>query len=1097
MIGSISAHRDNSVSRFVENKGQWSEAILYRAEVPNGYMFFHKEGITYLFYEDLLTGHDHAKMTYGSSLPGQRGVPSKEIRLHSVRVTFENGESSEIIAENPASQRYNYFIGNDRRNWASGVRSFGRVTFHEVYPGIDISFYFLNNKLKYDINLAAGADASAIKLKIEGADQLSIDQNQLAVCTSVQDMVELPPFTYQIDQEGVLNEIPTSFSLSENQLSFAVGNYDHDRKLVIDPALVFSTFSGSTADNWGFTATFDNQGNAYSGGIVRQIAGVGGNLPVTTGAFSIAHNGGTWDVALLKYDSLGQDLIYATYLGGTDNEFPHSLVVDNQGDLLVMGSTGSPDFPVTSNGHDLSFNGGFDAQPLKQNLLNFPQGSDIFVAKLSADGSTLKGATYLGGTHNDGIGVRHTSLDGVFLSDEDDLVKNYGDQFRSDIIVDEGDNIYVASSTRSEDFVSVGGFQSYAGGRRDGVVIKLNPDLSSVIWSTFLGGSGEDVIYSIKILNDNRVLVSGGTNSLDFPQTTNALHTTLAGDIDAFVTIISNDGSAVLQSTFLGTSFNDQAYFVDFDSQEDVYVFGQTQGIYPIEGEVFNNPGGGQFIHKLSADLSATIFSTTFGTGIADVNNRIIPNMSPTAFLVSECDNFYISGWGSGQAGFSPQNGYLGMNISGLPLTTDSFQSSAGIGAFYIASFTSDASELLFSTYFGGTVVASHVDGGTSRFDKRGIVYQSVCTCGSNQDDFPTTPGAWSNTNQAFPISTPTGSAPRCNNAIFKYDLATLNAKLQTSRIDGSDVGVSDICLPTSLLFVNKSNGGEEVRWDFGDGTIVNNMDSVTHDYEQVGSYLVTLRIEDLNTCTRVDMAFASIDVFEDSFTLIDNLAICEGASIELTASGGDFYNWTSKPDQIPFSIESSPLVTPSETTEFVVEATSANGCFWRDSVEVRVVPRVTADFEFTKSYECMGFPTFKFTNTSTNSSDASWDLGDGSVITENNLIHQYESNGQFVVGLTANREFCSDLKTEKVISHQLFLPNVITPNGDTFNDFFIIPNDGDLQIDIVNRNGVDVFSSSDYQNDWSANGLSEGVYYYHLTLPDSTECNGLVHVLR
>ncbi|MEQ9426063.1 MAG: PKD domain-containing protein [Cyclobacteriaceae bacterium] len=1097
----VFGHNDASIHRrFIENKGQWDEKILFRAEIPNGYMFFHKGGFTYLFYDDPFAGFHHEQATNASVNTRTNELPANEIKAHAVRVTFEGSNNISFTGNGAGTERYNYFIGKNKGKWASNISAFEGVTLADIYPGIDFKFYSVEGHMKYDVIAAPGADLAAVRMKIDGADNLSIIDGELKICTSLQDISEPKPYTYQAIANGRQKEIKSRFVLEDNYLSFDVGRYDREKEIVIDPALVFSTFSGSTADNWGFTAAFDDEGHAYSGGIVRIIPGVGGLLPTSTGAFNIFHNGGTWDVALLKYDSLGETLLYGTYLGGLHNEFPHSLVVNNEGDLLIMGSTGSADFPMAGEPYDNIFNGGVNSDPLKGPvpLLNFNFGSDIFIAKLSADGSTLKASTFLGGTHNDGIGEKHTIDSGINLLDGDDLVKNYGDQFRGDIIMDSDDNIYIASNTRSTDYPLVGGFQGYAGGKRDGVITKLSADLSTIEWSTFIGGEGEDVAYSIKLLNGNKVLLSGGTNSPDFPSTTGSLNENIAGGIDGFVALIESDGSVILNSTFLGTSNDDQAYFIDFDTDESVYVFGQTQGLYTIEGNTFNNPGAGQFIHKLNSDLSQTIFSTTFGSGVTDANNLIIPDISPTAFLVSECDNFYLSGWGSPGGNFSAQNGYQGLNINGLPLSKDAFQTASNNGAFYMAVFDADATELLFGTYFGGNIAAAHVDGGTSRFDKKGIVYQSVCTCGSSQDNFPTTPGVWSNTNNAFPVPNGQGGfSPRCNNAIFKYDLATLSARIQTSSIDGDQIGISNVCLPTPILFVNQSNGGENIQWGFGDGTVIDNQDSVIHEYLAPGKYSVFLKVEDANTCEQVDVAFLTIDVEQGDFSIIDDTAICEGASIQLSAIGGDNYSWTSNLNPEVFSNEPNPEVSPTRTTEYIVESTTDDGCFWKDSVEVRVVPSVTSDFEIMKSYECMDFPTFELINQSTNNQDLIWDLGDGSTSEVENPVHQYNQNGTYTIELTTHREFCDDTKKEPVANFELFLPNVITPNNDNLNDRFAIPNDGNMQLNIVDRNGNNIFSSMDYQNDWAADGQPDGVYYYHIMMPDSTECNGLVHVIR
>ena len=1062
---------------FVENKGQWDKEILFRAEIPSGYLFFEKSGLSYLFYESPLAHahHEHhhiAQRILASSKP--------QIAYHSLKVSFHDcTQGIEIEGRKPRREQYNFLKGDQCQ---SSVRSFSEIHYINLFPNINAKFYLTDNGLKYDFIVKPGGDPNDIKLLFEGSDDITVEGEQLRVRTSLQDITELAPFSFQPTGNYGKKEIKAHFQLDNKKVSFSIEDYDRDIDLIIDPALVFSTFSGSTADNWGFTAAFDDEGNTYSGGAVSLPAG--GSIPTTTGAYSEEFQGGTWDVAIFKYDSTGNNLIYGTYLGGSSNEYPHSLVVNNNGELLVLGSTGSTDFPTTSTAVDKTFGGGQSVTPIPG--LPFPNGSDIFISKLSADGSTLLASTFLGGSENDGIGALDFTTMNI-----DQLVKNYGDQFRGDIIVDGDDNIYIVSNTNSSDFPTQGGFQlNLAGGKRDGVIAKYNSDLSAVVWSTYIGGTGEDVAYSLKVVENNDVLIAGGTNSNDLPGVSNSPN----GGIDGFAAIINHDGTSIKNALYIGTPNDDQAYFVDFDADFNVYLLGQTQGNYPVSPGVFFNANGGQFVHKLTPDLANTLFTTKFGSGTTDVNGFIIPDISPTAFLVSECNKFYLSGWGSPLLSTAGA-GYQGLNLTGLPLTPDAFQTNPNNGSFYMAVFEENAQELVFATYFGGSIAPSHVDGGTSRFDKKGIIYQSVCSCGGANDDFPTTSGAWSETNNAFPVN----NAPRCNNAVFKFDLATLSAGLSTNSVLGDNPGVTDLCIPTPILFANTSNGGVQVTWDLGDGTVIENMDSVIHEYQQPGNYNVSIRIEDESTCEQVDVATTLINVREGDFTIIDDMAICEGSSLQLVATGADNYVWTPNNPASEVLTEESPTVAPVITTQYTLDASTLDGCQWKDSVEVRVVPLVSSDFEIEKEYACMEFPTFRLRNLSAPSELLTWSFGDGNTADQPDISYQYSENGDFEIRLQTQTEFCVDFKSEEIRSDRLFLPNVITPNGDNSNDVFFLPNDGNAELSIVNRFGDVVLKTDDYQNDWDASGLPGGVYYYNLIMPDTlqTTCKGVIHVLR
>lgn len=195
-----------------------------------------------------------------------------------------------------------------------------------------------------------------------------------------------------------------------------MGDYDPTLTLVIDPTVVFSSYSGSTADNWGYTATYDSHGNLYGGGIGDDIG-----YPVSLGAYQVDFSG-IWDVTISKFDASGSFLHYATYLGGSNVDVPHSLYVNDNDELYIFGTTGSSDFPVTANAYDTTFNGGSN---ISIPAGSFSNGSDIFIAKLSADGTQLPASTFIGGSGNDGV---NTAASG--------LRKNYADEHRGEIIVD-------------------------------------------------------------------------------------------------------------------------------------------------------------------------------------------------------------------------------------------------------------------------------------------------------------------------------------------------------------------------------------------------------------------------------------------------------------------------------------------------------------------------------------------------------------------------------------------------------------------------------------------------------------------------------------
>ena len=1067
----------NATMPFVENKGQWHENVLFKAAIPGGDLYILKNSLKYVFYQRNEKGHHNGIFNEdGPTLRPAALQPDHGSFQQAVEVVFlQANTASKIIGDGEQYSNISFMKGTDLR--VSGVRSFSMVKIENLYEGIDLVLYANDAVLKYDLIVAADADPSAIKMRYLGQTSLGMNNQKLMINTIFGHIEENIPVVYNLD--GVRkNPVEARFELIEDEVHFIFPQgYNRQQPLVIDPELVFSTYSGSTADNWGFTATFDDEGNLYSGGIVFDTG-----FPVTNGVYQPAH-GGEWDVGILKYDPTGKSLVYATYLGGSFSETPQSIIVNNQGELVIYGTTSSPDFPMTANSFNTSFLGGdpiYDTTNLVPYRLvgGIPMrnGTDIFLAKLSPDGSQLLGSTLIGGSENDGIIEKYRPL-----------TKNYGDQFRGEVIVDLQDNIYVASNTSSPDFPITGGIQTtYGGGFNDGVIMKFNPDLSDLFWSTFVGGSGMDALFAVKVDADGNVFAAGGSNSVDFPVTAGVIKSEKPGatDIDGVVVKLNNEGSVLMSSTYIGTPQYDQVYFLELDSSNQVYLLGHTQGNYPVTGGVYFNANSGQFIHKISNDLETTFFSTVIGSG------RGSPDFSPTAFLVNECENIFISGWGGVLN--HPASGYIGGNTFGLPVTGNAYQSQTDGTDFYLMVLLQDARQLLYGTFFGEiNGRGEHVDGGTSRFDKKGIVYQSVCGGCGGSSGFPTwPPDVWSTTN----------NSDNCNNAAFKFDLASLLAKFETDTEDFANRGIREGCYPLTLVFLNESVGGENFLWEFGEGTITDQEDSITITYENPGIYPVVLTATDINTCVRESKATGTITVFDYEFGIKPDDSICSGTSIPLYASGGVAYDWKPK-NLLQSSNTAAPIATPDTTTIFSVRIVDANGCIGEDSLQITVIPGIIADFDVEKAYDCHEAPLVKFTNKSENASTFRWEFGDGNMSQDVDAQHRYEASDSiktYTVTLTSGESFCSESKSLPVTSVTPFVPNFISPNGDGKNDVFEIKTDGEIELNIYNRWGKPVYQDKNYKNDWGSDETNSGVYYYEIIFNDkNTRCNGWLHVMH
>ena len=681
--------------------------------------------------------------------------------------------------------------------------------------------------------------------------------------------------------------------------------------LTIDPTLVFSTYSGSTSDNFGYTATFDDRGFLYSGS-----SAFGQGYPTTVGAYQTTHAGGSGtnedgtDIAITKYDTTGTFLRWSTFLGGSGDDLPHSLICNANDELFVFGTTSSTDFPVTSNGYDQIWNGGVFWQQLNLGV-TYTNGSDMIVARLSADGDQLQGSTFFGGSQNDGLNNGAT-------------YHNYADEIRGEILLDDDDNVYVVSTTQSTNMpVTPSAYQFfYGGGTHDGSWRSSTP-----CSPRSCGAPISAARAPMRPMPANWRMMAIFSSRAGRPVSTLSVTpgvvgpAPLGGPADAFIARLGNNGSTLVASTYWGSSLYDQSYFVDKDNNGDIYIFGQTAAPTGelIFGAPFNEVDGGQLLSKFTPDLQTAIWSSRFG------NHSGAPNISPTAFLVDYCRRIYVAGWGVniGVGAFLTTNGMTDV------VTSDAFQPATDGNDFYIGVFDIDMTDIYYGTYFGGAVSHEHVDGGTSRFSRKGHIYESVCAGCGNHDDFPSTPGAWS----------PTNNSDNCNNGVFKMDF---DVPLVVAGIAATDT----ICADGPFAFDNLSSGAVSYLWDFGDGD-TSTASHPIHAYDAPGTYTVTLIAADPSSCNGADTTQIEVvvDIPGPQVQAMNDTLICGPiGSVLLIANGSgtaDEFHWSSSPsfsDMLNATPQdSTALLDPAQGGTYYVMADNASACSAIDSVTIEI----------------------------------------------------------------------------------------------------------------------------------------------------------------
>jgi gliding motility-associated-like protein len=912
----VYACTDCGAISFKENKGQWPAPVQFKAELHYANIYFEQGRISY----ELFDSNDMRRLRHDLHHQADYYDPvNTTIHGHAFRAVFIGADvHCQPQGQAHKSEYYNYYLGRHSDRWASGVHGYDELRYPNLYAGVDMRVYSVGVQVKYDWIVRASATQLStipIQMSYEGIERINIADGALHLRTTVGTVTEAAPVAYQLIH-GERVAVPCVYTLVEGQVGFAAPlGWDHSYDLVIDPTLIFSTYSGSTADNFGYAATYDSKGYAYAAGSVFSP----GQYPVTTGAFQGSWAGGVFatfvingttyfstgtDVGITKYSPDGTQRIYSTYLGGEGDELPHSLIVNSNDELYVFGTTGSDSFPITRHAYDTSFNGGVDPGLFIGLGVRYLKGSDIYVTRFAADGKSLLASTYLGGTNNDGLNYPESQY----------LNFNYADEVRGEIDIDKNDNIYIATCTASKDYpTTLGSYQRKLRGVLDGCVTKMDASLQSVIWSTYYGAEGRDAIYSIGFDTAANPILTGGTTSDSLTTTTGVVQPKIGGGrADGFVTILDKNGQNILRATYWGSAEYDQNFFVESDHLGHIYVLGQTKdtSAYFIKNAAYKVRYSGQYITKFNSRLDSVIWSTTFGAG------RREPDISPTAFLVDRCNSVYVSGWGSDFRREPVTPPYPFLSTQGLYVTPNAFQKTTDNNDFYVMVMKDDASAITYATYFGGAGIQEHVDGGTSRFDNKGIVYQSVCGGCGGSSAMPTTVGAVSQTN----------NSSNCNNAIFKLDL-------NVPVIIADFKSPPPLCLPAPDTFLNLSHIYDTpttvVKWYFGDGTTSSVLNPI-HTYPKSGVYTVKLVLTNPGSCNDADSISKTVVVLDNNKT--DTLAdvhICPNASpvqigINLTLDSSYHFTWS--PIQgLSNSTIANPFASPKLTTSYQLKISNGN----------------------------------------------------------------------------------------------------------------------------------------------------------------------------
>lgn len=632
----------------------------------------------------------------------------------SVRMRIVGGDrSAAITGLNPLPSKSHYFIGNDRTQWRSNISHYSKVQYKDVYPGIDLVYYGNQRQLEYDFIVSPGADVSRIKLGFAKANQVRIAENgDLALATESGEMRQRKPVIYQDSEQG-RQPIEGRYVIdADRQVGFEVDRYDATKPLVIDPVFVYSTYLGGSDIDIGNGIKTTKDGEAVVTGITYSMD-FPTEKPLQAAPVAIG------EAFVTKFKANGE-LVYSTYLGGDGEDVGFTISVDCDGAAYIAGGTDSTNYPTTEDAAQTAKGGRIDG----------------FVTQLSPAGDEILYSTYLGGQADESI---------------------------NSIAVDSDKKIYVAGETTSNDFPTLCSFQDSLKGASDAFFTKIDPNCGDLVYSSYLGGSGQETSFGIDVDQNGGLYVTGFVSSNDFP-TEKPFQPQLGGGVDAFVAKFNSSGECLEFSTYFGGAGDEGGFGIGFDSSLNVYVTGFTNSLdFPTNSD---NPGtyggdddaflakfdscgelkwsqylggaGGDQAYTLAVTESGTVyiagrtFSSNFPTkdpiqanfGVAKSSLKALTAAAPA-----------VGREGGVAARFSRDGGGFMNRIAQLTKATTQTPLEATTATAFRDGFLArykTTGELAFSTYLGG---ANDDEVFSISLDDHGSVYLTGVTA---SDDFPT-----------------------------------------------------------------------------------------------------------------------------------------------------------------------------------------------------------------------------------------------------------------------------------------------------------------------------------------------------------------------
>ncbi len=637
---------------FTENQGQWDDEVLYRANAGGATMWFTLNGVFYQFTRRIIDENSIDSDENFDPIYYNFDREPNNIETMMIKAIFVGINSSPVLrSEELMEYKCNYFIGNDPEKWKSDVSNYQAIVYENIYNGIDLKYYGNGRQMEYDFICDPGVDISQIRIQYEGVESISVNAlGELVVETKWNSVTEEHPVVYQMEG-STRKEISGLYQLFENNtFSFELGNdYDPTKAVIIDPVLEYSSYLGGVSEGENSTdIEIDDNGNVY-------ITGYAFSSDFPTLNPYQEEWAGSWDVFLTKIDSTGENLIFSTYFGGSVSETSKGIKLDMNGSIYLTGHTNSPDFPTinayqsiydscdafiakfSNSGNELIYStylGGSNYEacasididsagcayvtgftksidfPTVNPIQEYQDGQEVFITKMNANGDDIIYSTFLGGS---------------------------GSELGQEIVVDSEGNVYIVGLTNSTDYPVQNPFQIQNSGLYDVFLTKLNSIGSSILYSTYLGGESNDHCSNIVLGDPGEIYLAGGTISAEFP-VVNAYQDNHAGDADIFITKLNYLENEIEFSTFFGGSSSESVHGLSIDSTGVIYLGGNTNSLdFPLF-EPFQNSFQGLnhdcYFTYFNSDITEIIFSTYLGGSSDDVIASLVGNNSGAVYFV-------------------------------------------------------------------------------------------------------------------------------------------------------------------------------------------------------------------------------------------------------------------------------------------------------------------------------------------------------------------------------------------------------------------------------------------------------------------------------